>query len=275
MKKTIWSRGMILGFASLLLFGCGGGGSDGSVAPLRPPESVVDDPPPPAEPVPMYVSSGRGLNSAPSHLYTINPESGEITDVGEIIEEGTGISPPISDLAVTPGGLLFGCSYDTLYVIDKQTTLATPLGPLGVGWVVALAFNKTEGFLYGATRTGKVLNINPNEPQDTVVLFELPSGYRSSGDLVFDRDGTLFGSLKLDGQADDIIAIIDLDSRNIQPLNAGSGAENIFGLSYFNDVLYGLTAAEEPETGAIWRIDPTTGEAEFIQNLPFSAFGSN
>jgi hypothetical protein len=277
MKKTDWLKGMVLGFASLLLFGCGGGAdNDDSAAPPRLPQSVVNDPLPSAEPMPMFVASGVGLASAPSHLYTIFPESGDIaTDIGKIIEEGSGLEPALSDLAVTPGGLLFGCSYDTLYLINKQTAQATPIGPLGVGWVNALAFNKTEGFLYGATRDGKVLNINPNKPQDTAVLFQLPSGYGSSGDMVFSPDGTLYATLKLEGQEDDIIAVIDLDGRNIQPLNEGSGAGNIFGLSYFNGELYGLTAAKEPENGAIWRINLTTGEANFIENLPFSAFGSN
>jgi len=225
----------------------------------------------------MYISSGVGTALPPSHLYTIIPETGDIaTDIGTILVEGSGFEPAISDLAVTPGGLLFGCSYDTLYLINTQTARATPVGPLGVSSVNALAFNKTTGFLYGATTSGKILNINPNKPQETTVLFQLPQGYGSSGDLVFSPDGTLYASLNYEGQVDDILAVIDLDAGNFQPLNAtGSGVKNIFGLSYFNDKLYGVSAASVPENGAIYSIDLATGKAIFIDILPFSAFGSN
>ncbi len=221
----------------------------------------------------MFVSSGVGTDAPPSHLYTINPETGEIaTDIGTIIEEGTGLEPAITDLAVTPGGLLFGCSYTTLYLIDQQTAQAQVVATLGVQGVNALAFNKTNGFLYGATLYGELLNINPNNGQ-AVVLAQLSSGYVASGDLVFSPDNTLYGTLKQPGQtADDVIAIIGLDG-TVQPLtDTPSGARHIFGISYFNDQLYGVTASPDP---ALWAIDLTTGQVAFITDLPFSAFGSN
>ncbi|MBE0577063.1 MAG: hypothetical protein IH613_14355 [Desulfuromonadales bacterium] len=304
MKKINFFKGMVLVFASLLLFGCGGGGSsdDGSIdvtdspqpppsavddplpvtpitppPPPPPPQAVVDDPPPPEVPVPMYISSGVGTQSPPSHLHTIIPETGEIaTDIGRITVAETGLEPAITDLAVTPGGLLYGCSYDTLYLINTQTALATDLGSLGVSGVNALAFNKTTGFLYGGTTSGKILNINPNKPQEATVLFELSPGYSSSGDMVFSPEGILYASLKREGQEDDFIAVIDLENGTFQTLNeTGSGAINIFGLSYFNGELYGVTAASTTAYGMIWWIDLPTGKAIFIDVLPFSAFGSN
>lgn len=81
----------------------------------------------------VYAVSGIGTSSGPSDLYTIIPAaSGTDTPIGRLTAPTAPTAPVITDIALAPagpllGGKLFGASFDTLYSIDKDTAVATPI----------------------------------------------------------------------------------------------------------------------------------------------------
>ncbi len=253
--------------AILLLPACG---SDDAENP--PPERFTEDPEP-AGPQQWYVSSEGGAGIGASHLYTINSLTYETVQVGPI-RDSAAVDIYITDLATSPGGVLFGCSFTHLYRIDAKTAEATLVGPIGHDYVVSLDFDP-EGFLYGATKRGYVLNINPNDGKG-YFLFSLRDGFVASGDLVFAPDGALYASLSRP-EVNDSIAVINLPAKTYTILGSGdSGARDIFGLSFHQEQLYGFTArGPSGSDGALWTIDIETGAATFAGDLPFRASGTN
>jgi hypothetical protein len=62
----------------------------------------------------------------PDTLYEIDPTTFAVTTVGSF-----GVADQMTDVAVTPGGQLFGVSFTTLYSIDMSTGAATAVADVG------------------------------------------------------------------------------------------------------------------------------------------------
>ena len=223
---------------------------------------------------PIYAESGVvswwAGSSGPSDLYLVSPPaSGSDTLIGTI-QTADGSQPVITDIALSPSGSLYGCSFDTLYLIDQSTAIATPIGS-GLPSTNALAFD-ASGQLFGATTSGAFLQIDTNTGGATTVGY-YGSGYVASGDLAFAPDGTLYATVTAPGVANDVLVTVDPatgTATRVDP-NSDIGWADVYGLAFDGTQLLGLTAASP---GALIEINTQTGNGTFIRNLTFCAFGA-
>lgn len=86
-----------------------------------------------------------------SALYTLDPHSGQIEAVGDIVFDDAR-SLCVSDIAISPGGLMYGIDLlnDALLAIDKTNGQAAVIGSLGVDLkeINSIDFDDVGGTLY-------------------------------------------------------------------------------------------------------------------------------
>jgi len=174
----------------------------------------------------------------------------------------------ITDIAwARTSATLYGISYGALYAIDTATCEATPIGDgLHTSNANALTCD-ASGNLFGATVSGYLLRVDPFSG-GAATIGSYGSGLTSSGDLAFASDGTLFGSANAPGEVGDVLVRID-PSNGIATRVGSTGYQDVFGLVFVGDKLYGVTAANE-----LVRLDTQTGEGVLVRDLSFSAWGA-
>jgi len=245
----------------------------------------------------IYAESGSGTST----LYLVDPlASGKDSAIG-VIQTADGSQPIITDIALLPRQfllngkccLLFGVSFDTLYIIDinpasdGRTVLATPVGPsLGAAGVNALTFDDKKN-LYAASVDGVFLTVDPVSGAATNIGL-YGSGFGSSGDLQFFGffgQAPLYATVRDPLRANDLLVTINPTTGAATPVNASAdlGFQFVFGLAYastfpgpvsigsfFTRKMFGLTAESK-----LIAIDSRQGTATFVRNLSFAAFGGS
>lgn len=221
----------------------------------------------------IYASSGEGTGSPPSDLWIVPPWSGGVDTLVARVKAADGSEPVITDLARAPDGSLWGTSFNRLWRIDSLTAQATPVMTYGsVSDVNALAFDANGG-LFAATLGGSLVKIDLQQKQDNVIG-PLGSQYQSWGDLVFGPDGTLYAMVLTTG-GKGILVSVDPSTGSATPISGSDvGFDNVWGLAFVGNTLYGLTADPSSGQGALITIDTTTGIGTFVRPLQFSAFGA-
>lgn len=225
----------------------------------------------------VFSESGVGLSSGPSQLYSVEPTLGGTDTLVGTIRTASGAEPVITDIAMSPSGLLYGASFDALYTIDAGSGLASQVGTgFGIPGVNALAFD-ASGNLYAATITGEFLRIDPTGGSATLVG-TYGSGFGSSGDLDFSPGGILYATVNSPGVSNDILATVDVGTGFASRVGDSNdlGRDNVFALVFVGDQLIGLTATAVPCVGGVLlEIDVSDGTATTIRCLAFSSFGGS
>lgn len=215
-------------------------------------------------------------------------------NLGLIDTFGDRISTPIGSLEewnveamdYGPDGLLYatvqhGClthgSADTLAIIDPAALLVVPIGPInaygfGIGDVDALAFDP-NGELFGVSMASyELITINPVTGAGTPVgpLTGLPGSFL--GAIEFMPDGKLYGidMLTADGGPSSLWEI-NRDT-GAASLIGGLGFDSVEGMTLntggFSSLLALAKSMEGDEPAQLIRIDITTGQGIFIQDMP-------
>lgn len=164
----------------------------------------------------FYVS---GTTNSRSTLYVLDPSTGELDVVGDIVEgggDGASLSIVI-DLAMNCDGELYvhDVGTDALYQVNPSTAEASLVGKHGydANFAQGMDFDNADGTLYGCiymgsgsnvygtwdTITGKVTPLNTNDPEGewecaipnpcptpelTLVKFASPATYERAGDII-------------------------------------------------------------------------------------------
>lgn len=201
----------------------------------------------------MYASTLEG------QIHSIDCATGQATlefDIRPYLEEyGLG---NLRDIACH-GGTMWGIADDgALIRINTRTGRVDYLGHTGFGGVVGLAVGE-DGVIYGATSSGQIIVINPVTGEGKEIL---NIGLSFTGDLVFDCNNNLYGSVR----EEDMLVRIDLETGEvitIGPINY----KGVTGLTFYCCYLYGVT-----EEGLVLRINTYSGRGNPIgQNkLSFS-----
>ncbi len=119
---------------------------------------------------------GSTTNISRSTLYTIDLATGASTEVGEITN-----APAIIDIAVTPGGEMFGVDIvnDNLVQIDPATGAGTVIGYIGfnANYAQGMDYEETSGTLYLAAYSSQgELRIADPATGNTVLVGAFPGG---------------------------------------------------------------------------------------------------
>jgi hypothetical protein len=151
----------------------------------------------------------------------------------------------LTDMAYSPGGVLYGIDYSNLYTVNQGTGVATLVGSLGIVPQVNSLVSGSDGTLYTVDKvTGGLYTVNPSTGAATLVG---STGFASAGDLAF-FNGTLYMTSSID-------AFISIDPATgagtfIGPL----GFQDMYGLvDPGNGTLYGASGTN------LYTIDPATG----------------
>jgi hypothetical protein len=222
----------------------------------------------------IYASSGFDFNNGPSYLYKISPSPNGVDNKVGLIATIQDERPIIGDLALTPDGNLYGVSRDRLYLIDTVSAIASPIGSR-INYLVNSLTSDINGNLYGATRdSGYLLKIDRNSAA-TTYIGQLGSGYFSSGDLAFSPEGILYATVRNLNMEYDLLVTVNLSTGEATRINSSidSGVARVFGLRFIGNKLYGLSA-DSDGGGSLWIFDLNNGQANFVRNLQFQAFGA-
>ncbi len=221
----------------------------------------------------VFAASGQQANQPPSDLYVVEVSpTGKDSLIGRI-RTSDGTEPVITDIAASPAGHLWAISFTTLYRLDRETGTLAQVGSLGVSGANALAFDN-GGDLFAATDAGSLFRVDTLTGEATEVG-ALGGGFGSSGDLAFSLDGTLLGTVR-DAAGTNFLVLVDRATGEATPVSPGVpiGFDNVFGLAFVGESLFGLTTDTGSAGGQLIALDISNGTGSLVRNLAFDAFGA-
>jgi hypothetical protein len=157
----------------------------------------------------------------------------------------------VTDIAFH-GPTLYGVSFSQLLRLNADTGAATAVGAIGFS-TNGLAVSE-EGTIY-AGAVGQLITVNPVTGAGTAVG-SFGGGMTSSGDLVFDANGVLYGALNSGGGV--VLARINRTTGAATVIGS-TGAVTVFGLAIHCCHLFGGTA-----TGDFLSLNAATGASTVI-----------
>lgn len=179
--------------------------------------------------------------------------------------------PVLVDLAATPDGYLYGISLDALYLVKLgKPEESVKIGTHGLAAPYGMSI-APDGSLLVNTRGGDVYTLDKKTARPRFVG-RMGGGFGSSGDIAIAGDIVVSSCkqanggehlCRLDprtGAATDIGAMIDQN---------GNAVDNVFGLIFRNDVLYGLTAG-----GDVLKIDIHTAKCTILMHTGTTWYGA-
>jgi hypothetical protein len=189
-----------------------------------------------------------------SDLYTVDTVTASAVLVGPLGRAG------VTDIAAHKGAM-YGITFNDLLLVDPNSGASAVVGPLGV-FANALAV-APDGTIYGGA-LGDLVTINPNTGAATIIG-PFGGGLASSGDLAFDSNGILYGTLTNGGT--DFLVQIDTTTGNATPL-FGLGFAGAFGLAFCCCGLFVAT-----ESGELFQVHVGTGVVEQIGKTGVKIWG--
>jgi len=202
----------------------------------------------------MSGCQARAIAHTDRDLYEIRLPLGTVTKIGPTT--GT-----LTDVALHPGGTLYGMRFDGFCVLDLKTgACSSPVVPLTSN-PVGLDF-APDGKLYGAGGT-RVFSINLTTGAQTDVA-SYPAGMQASGDLAF--VGTRMLGTATTGSGNDYLVEFDLTTRTARTLGR-TFHRGIWGLAAYGPTLYGLTSG-----GQVLAINPMNGASSELSRVAGAQF---
>jgi hypothetical protein len=199
-------------------------------------------------------------------LFAIDPDTLALSPVGSFFPN----APDINDLAVTPGGEIYGISINDLYLVDATTAEISHVTSVQGTANVALTF-EVGGTLLASDKLGALRRIDPKTGQVTEIG-SYGTDLGESGDLVAIKDGTLFGvnDVGPNGSAKSNNDLLTIDpSTGAATVVGPIGFDRVWGLAYWKGVVYGLT-----RDGELLSIDPATGAGTLVSSFSYEFWGA-
>lgn len=216
----------------------------------------------------IIASSGQNDGGGPSDLFLVSPASdGQDQPIAQL-KTLSGASPPITDLAWCPGGLLYAISYFDLYSVNFSTAVLTPIAAHGRSGANALTCAPNGDLYMGAGTT--LYRFSADRLSNVQIGSTTQGTY--SGDLAFNKTGALFATMRISGEPSDVLVQVDPLTGKTSRIGT-IGFSNVWGVTFVADVLYGLTTSTSG-VGSLILINTTTGEGTKVRSLTFDAFGS-
>lgn len=191
-----------------------------------------------------------------SNLYTLDAATGSSRIVGPV-----GIAN-VTDIAFH-GPTLYGVSFSQFLRLDPDTGAGTIVGPIGGFGTNGLAV-ATDGIIYAGTTGGDLITVNPVTGAGTVVG-SFGGGLTSSGDLTFDSNDVLYGTLNQGGSV--VLARIDRTTGAAAVVGA-TGLPTVYGLAFLCCHLFGTT-----DRGELVHINVDSGTATIVGRNGLTQWG--
>lgn len=189
-----------------------------------------------------------------SRLFTIDPVTASSKLVGPV---GLG---SVTDIA-SYKGQMYGITFSDFLLIDANTGHGVVVGPLGVA-ANGLAVDSQGRVFAGAG--GDLVQIDPTTGLATIIG-PFGGGLSSSGDLAFDSNDVLYGTLNAPGG--NVIAQIDVNTGSANPV-----------VSTTNFALYGLAfccckLVAADQGGIFYEVDLGAGQINPIGKSDVQVWG--
>ncbi len=207
----------------------------------------------------------------------------DLAETGTDLSVGTVASPAgtpvgLTDIAISPGGALYGVSTSMLYRVSTSSGIADLVGATSGAAVNALAFSP-QGELYGGTDSGSLVAIDASTGVvQTIGQFGTAGGtlaLGTEGDLAFAPDGRLFALLTDRRSTSGVLATVNTTTGGATRVGTEPvGFERVFGLHFYGSQLFGFTSVLGEDYGALIEIDIVSGRGTFVRWLSFSAGGA-
>lgn len=197
--------------------------------------------------------------NSPDALYRVDPVTFAVAKVGNF-----NAGEQMTDVAVTPAGLVYGISFTTLYAINKTTGAATVIAAVGGNGNNSLTF-LPSGLLLASDSNGDAKRINPSTGVVTA-NGNYGGGLQSSGDLVAIASGQMFGTAP--GPSSDLLVKVSTGT-GVATTVGPTGKSSVWGLAYAGSRVIGFTTA-----GEILKIDPVTGTTVVLAKTSIAFWGA-
>lgn len=195
-------------------------------------------------------------------LYRLDVKTFQVSLVGTFRWPSDGLSHQMTDLAIDRWGVLYGMSFDGLYLIVPDTGACHSLGALpsghsfnGMTFVPGGVFGVAHDVLVAVSQNGDWFHIDVGTTPTTASLLGNYDGYGSSGDAFSVQDVGTFASATPDAGGNDVIVELDPRTgrvlREVVPL---PGYYSVWGLAGWNQLAFAFD-----ETGAILVVDVSAG----------------
>lgn len=222
-----------------------------------------------SEPEPEPVVPGAFLASENQLYWSELTATGADRLIGTVRTD-TGAVLALTDIAQAPDGALFAVSRSQLYSVDRETAVASPVGPGLPDRTNALCFN-AAGDLYAASGAGGAL-YRVDRTTGSVTMITYGSSLLSSGDLVFTPDGVLLSTVVRTGDSLDTLVAISL-ANGVATVIRSDLPNQMYGLCMVHGAVYGAAAGNGNDLG-LYLINHRNGSFVRIRTLRFAPVGA-
>jgi hypothetical protein len=200
-----------------------------------------------------------------SKLFTMDVDTYAIAEIGNF--NGSTFSGSMTDLAVDQYGVIYAVTFNNLYTCDATTATCYHLASLpqmfnGLTLVPPGVHHPYLDTLIGIANSGAwyKVTLSGSGSAQLQQIGSYGAGYTSSGDAFAIEGVGTFASVDKVGQSSDLIVSVDPKTGAVlKEIGPVTGYSALYGLAGWQGVVFGFN-----ETGAVLKIDITTGAASLI-----------
>jgi len=208
-------------------------------------------------------------------LFTMDVTSYAITTVGAF--HGSGYSGQMTDIAIDRYGVLYGVTFNNLYVCDATTAECFELASLpqsfnGLTLVPRGTIDPVQDALVGIANTGDWYRVTLTGAQQAQLtgIGAYGSGYTSAGDAFSISGVGTFASVNVPGQVwNAIVRVEPTNGTALSELGTLTGYSEVWGLAGWQGAIFAFDAG-----GDVLLIDPNTAAVQVIQQTSNAWWGA-
>ncbi len=201
----------------------------------------------------IYAHSSGALSTVDVFDYTV-------ASVGNFTWPNDGGSHQMTDVAIDRWGVLYGVTFDSVYVCNPTSAQCFFLAKLngsynGLTWIPAGTLDPDKDSLIAITNTGTWNHLKIMNGQVTAVqLGTYGAGYTSAGDAFSIEGVGTYAAVNKNGQNSTIIVAVDpLNGKVLSELAVTQGYNSVFGLAGWQGLIIAFDSSK-----AMIKIDPQT-----------------
>ena len=209
---------------------------------------------------PGVVVTNKIYAHSSSNLYTVDVVDYSVGNIAAFKWPADGGSHKMTDLAIDRHGVLYGVTYDRLYVCNPVSAQCFDLGLLpgdynGLTWIPAGIVDPVKDTLIGITDAGAWIQLTiKNGMVSAKQLGTYGVGYSSAGDAFSIENVGTFAAVRKVGVDSTVIVSVDPANGKVTgELAVTEGYKSVFGLAGWEGLILAFDSS-----GQVIKIDPGT-----------------